>query len=109
MIQPMHYRAASRDARLHRLGPGDVAAHNVLSCSKRDLDEVRERLRACFREIRAIIAVSQPNEVAGLMQVQLFPWDNPQTGAVPGVMGTEDLGHPRGVVPRDVLAPRKYC
>lgn len=81
VVSRLHWSRVAH-SRLHRLGSDEIASYNVFSCSRRDLDEVRERLRACFREIRAIIAASEPAEVAGLVQIQLFPWlvgDDAQT------------------------------
>jgi transcriptional regulator with XRE-family HTH domain/DNA-binding transcriptional ArsR family regulator len=59
------------------LSPGarDLFAYNVFSASHADFARIRELLQQCFREVRAIIARSEPSEAAGLFTVQLFEWD----------------------------------
>jgi hypothetical protein len=52
----------------------DLFAYNVMSLSRADLERVRERLRAAFREIRLLVAGSAPEEVVALMNVQLVPF-----------------------------------
>ncbi len=61
------------------LAPGarDLYAYNVFSASHADFARIRELLQQCFREVRAIIARSEPSEGAGLFTVQLFEWDEP--------------------------------
>jgi transcriptional regulator with XRE-family HTH domain len=53
---------------------GDWLAYNVLSCNERDLARIRELLSATFREVRAIVASSEPSEVAALVNMQLIQW-----------------------------------
>lgn len=53
---------------------GDWLAYNVLSCSEPDLVRIRELLSATFREVRAIVASSEPSEVAALVNMQLIQW-----------------------------------
>lgn len=52
----------------------DWIAYNVVSCSARDLERIRELLTATFREVRAIVASSEPSEVAALINMHLVPW-----------------------------------
>ncbi len=46
-------------------------AYNVVSLSHEDLTRVRELLRGSYREVRAIVAASEPTETAALLNVQL--------------------------------------
>ena len=50
---------------------GDLHAYNVISVSHQDLARVRELLRATFREIRSLVAASQPAETVALVNLQL--------------------------------------
>lgn len=59
-------RAARREA--------DWFAYNVFSCSHSDLDRVKDALKRVFRESRATIASSRPNETAGFLVLQLATW-----------------------------------
>ena len=49
----------------------DLFAYNVISLSAADLEKVREKLRATFREVRSLVAASQPEEVAALVNMQI--------------------------------------
>jgi hypothetical protein len=49
----------------------DLFAYNVLSVSQADLRRIRELLRGAYREIRSIVAASQPCETAALLNLQL--------------------------------------
>jgi transcriptional regulator with XRE-family HTH domain len=49
----------------------DLFAYNVLSVSHADLRRIRELLRGAYREIRSIVAASQPCETAALLNLQL--------------------------------------
>lgn len=64
--------AARRAAAPH---PEDLFAYNVMSLSAADLEEVRARLRAAFREIRALVAASEPTERVALLNLQLVGWN----------------------------------
>jgi hypothetical protein len=55
--------------------PGDLFAYNVVSVSADDLERIRARLHAAFREIRAIVAASEPSERVALVNLQLVTWD----------------------------------
>src|SRR5262249_45464939 len=62
---------------LHRLEdprPEDLFSYNVMSVSSRDLKRIRELLRATFREIRSIVAASEPIERGALVNLQLMEW-----------------------------------
>jgi transcriptional regulator with XRE-family HTH domain len=49
-------------------------AYNVISVSESDLEQIEQRLRAAFREVRAIVQDSQPSERAVLLTMQLTRW-----------------------------------
>ncbi|MEO0602993.1 MAG: helix-turn-helix domain-containing protein [Myxococcota bacterium] len=53
--------------------PGDLLAFNVLSISEADLERLRVLQRAYFREIRSLVAASQPAEHVVLLQMHLLP------------------------------------
>lgn len=50
----------------------DLCSYNVFSVSHADLAKIRERHRAYFREVRAIVAASEPAEVVALLHLQLL-------------------------------------
>jgi hypothetical protein len=57
----------------------DLFAYNVFSVNQQDLVRVRELLRSTFRELRAIVAASEPSEVAALVNLQLIAFrDEPE-------------------------------
>lgn len=58
--------------RAERPGSRDLFAYNVFAASEADYERIRNQLRALFRECRSIIAASTPNEVVGLMNLQLI-------------------------------------
>jgi transcriptional regulator with XRE-family HTH domain len=55
---------------------GDLFAYNVISVSAADLEQVRARLHATFREIRTIVAASEPTERVALVNLQLIGWND---------------------------------
>ena len=57
-------------ARLEAETPG-LFSYNVVSVSRADLARIEELHRAYFREVRAIVAASEPSEVVALVNVQL--------------------------------------
>ncbi len=67
---------------LARHGRGDATdlfAYNVFSVNHADLARVRELLRSTFRELRTIVAASEPSEVAALVNLQLIAFrDEPE-------------------------------
>ena len=60
--------------RMTRPADTDWFAYNLASLSQHDLERVRSRLREAFREIRAIVAASEPCEVAALVNLHLVSW-----------------------------------
>jgi hypothetical protein len=52
----------------------DLLSYNVFSVSEADYQKIRELHRAYFREVRTIVAASEPPEVAALINVQLIRW-----------------------------------
>jgi hypothetical protein len=50
----------------------DLFAYNVLSASHHDLERIRALLQETFREVRAIVAASEPSERVALMNLQLM-------------------------------------
>jgi hypothetical protein len=55
-------------------GPDDVCSYNVFSIGRRDYDALRELQREFYRTARALIAASEPTELAGLLFVQMVAW-----------------------------------
>ena len=53
----------------------DFFAYNAMSCSRADYERIRELLRRTFREIRAIVAASEPTETVSLLNLQLLEFD----------------------------------
>jgi len=49
---------------------GDLFAYNVISVSKPDFERIRDTLRATFREIRSLVAASEPAEVVAVLNLQ---------------------------------------
>jgi transcriptional regulator with XRE-family HTH domain len=55
----------------------ELFAYNVFSLSAEDVARARELLRNAFREIRSLVAASEPVERVGLLNVQLVLLDRP--------------------------------
>lgn len=55
--------------------PDDLLAYNVVSVSRADLQVIREKLRMTFRDLRSIVASSQPEEVAAVINLHLITFD----------------------------------
>jgi transcriptional regulator with XRE-family HTH domain len=55
--------------------PTDLFAYNVFSLSTADYQRARELLRNTFREIRSLVAASEPVERVALLNVQLLTLD----------------------------------
>lgn len=55
--------------------PEDFFGYNLFSVSAADYERIRELLRGAFREIRAIVAASEPPERIGLINLQLLGWN----------------------------------
>jgi len=68
-----HMARWSRVAFDHFLEQGatNLFAYNLVSLSAADLQRVRELLRAAYREVRAVVAASEPVETAALLNLQL--------------------------------------
>lgn len=69
----VHWAEVAR-RRLERRAPDDQFGLDVLAVSRVDLERIRERYRAFYREVRAIVAASEPVETAGLLVVQIVDW-----------------------------------
>jgi hypothetical protein len=61
--------------RLEAGAPG-VSSYNVFAVSEKDLATINDLYRAYFRQIRAIIAQSEPSERVVLASMQLVPLDS---------------------------------
>jgi predicted transcriptional regulator len=72
-----HWSAVAH-ARLAEPLDDDVFSYNVLSVAAEDLDAIRERLRATYREIRAIVSNSRGTERVALVNLQLLHWPSPR-------------------------------
>ena len=70
--QLRHHWSHVAGARALEPRQGDWLAYNVLSCNEQDLARIRELLSATFREVRAIVASSEPSEAAALVNMQLI-------------------------------------
>jgi len=68
-----HWAQVALD-RLAEPGPGDLFFYNAISLSRADLDRVRDLQRAYFRELRAVVAASEPCETVALINLQLVEW-----------------------------------
>jgi transcriptional regulator with XRE-family HTH domain len=70
----------SRAAATRALAPhvDDVFGYNVISVSRTDLQRIAELLKHTYREIRAIVASSEPPERAALVNLQLVNWELPE-------------------------------
>jgi hypothetical protein len=56
---------------------GDLFSYNLMSLSRADLARVAELQRSYFREVRQIVAASQPEETVALLWLGLMTWDPP--------------------------------
>lgn len=54
---------------------GDLFAYSVISLSAADLDKVRHLLHETYREIRSVVAASEPAECVALLNLQLMGWN----------------------------------
>jgi hypothetical protein len=62
--------------RLEADAPGTFA-YNLFSVSRADLERIRELHRGYFRELRRIVAASEPSECVALINVHLFELGRP--------------------------------
>lgn len=76
-------------SRLARGGEG-IFSYNVFAVSEADLQRIQDLYRAYFRQVRSIIAESQPSERVVLATLQLLQLDGPVelTSAEPPVSGS---------------------
>ncbi len=70
----------SRVAAERALAPmdGDLLAYNVVSVSRADLERIRALLSRTFREIRTLVAGSQPEQVAAVLNLQVITFSPPR-------------------------------
>jgi transcriptional regulator with XRE-family HTH domain len=88
----VHWADAAR-RRLDARDPRDRFGLDVFAVSRADHDRIRERYAAFYREVRAIVAASEPVETAGLLVVQLVEWgalDSPAQVRPAPAVGTEE-------------------
>jgi len=62
-------------ARLCAPAERELFAYNVVSVSRADLERIRDKLRMTFREIRSIVAASEPEQVAAVINLQLMAFE----------------------------------
>jgi transcriptional regulator with XRE-family HTH domain len=60
--------------RVEQPGKDDLFSYNVFSASEADLRRIRELLRATYREIRALVAVTPADERVALINIQFMQW-----------------------------------
>ena len=53
----------------------DILGYNLFALSREDLARVASLQRRFYREVRSIVAASEPSEVLALMNTQLVTWD----------------------------------
>jgi DNA-binding phage protein len=70
----MHW-AKVASQRLRRPSESDLFSYNVFSIGRDDFPKLQELQRAFFRSARALIAGSEPTDLAGLLVVHSFAWD----------------------------------
>jgi DNA-binding phage protein len=77
---------------LNRLdqGASGISSYNVFAVSEKDLATINDLYRAYFRQIRAIIAQSEPSERVVLASMQLVPLDGATNGATPNPSTARD-------------------
>jgi hypothetical protein len=74
--QKLHWALVVAD-RLRAPREHDLSAYNVLSATEHDLERIRALLHATFREIRAIVAASEPADRVALLNLQLLDFNAP--------------------------------
>jgi DNA-binding phage protein len=55
----------------------DLCSYNVFSIARKDYAQLQQLQREFYRGARALIAASEPTELAGLLMVQLLAWEPP--------------------------------
>ena len=53
----------------------DILGYNLFALSRADLQRIAALQRQFYREVRGIVAASEPSEVLALMNLQLVTWD----------------------------------
>jgi hypothetical protein len=53
----------------------DVCSYNVFSIGRKDYGKLQQLQREFYRGARALVAASEPTELAGLLVVQLVAWE----------------------------------
>jgi transcriptional regulator with XRE-family HTH domain len=66
-----HHWARVASARALEPKANDWLAYNLISCNESDLARIRELLTHTFREVRAIVAASEPPQAAALINMHL--------------------------------------
>lgn len=69
-----HWTDVAR-GRLADPGPRDLHSFNLFAVSRADAERVRQLQAAFFREVRALVASSEPSEVVGLLVTQVVLFD----------------------------------
>ena len=66
-----------RESKMTLCAPAEreLFAYNVVSVSRADLERIRDKLRMTFREIRSIVAASEPEQVAAVINLQLMAFE----------------------------------
>lgn len=81
-----HWSAVA-GARLEDPAPTDLFGFNVLAVRGSDLERIRELYRGFYREVRALVAASEPSERAALMVFHLVDWGGLQGPGRPRPLG----------------------
>jgi len=55
--------------------PNDLCSYDVFSVTRADYEKLKQLQREFFRGARALIAASEPTEMAGLLLVNLLGWE----------------------------------
>lgn len=67
-----HHWASVAASRLDRPQPNDLVSLNLVALSRADLARVHDLQRAYFRELRALVAASEPEETAALVLMHVL-------------------------------------
>jgi transcriptional regulator with XRE-family HTH domain len=73
-------------------GPSDVFSYNVFSISRSDFARLERLQRDFYRGARALVAASEPTDVAGLLVVQLISWDPAREAVSTPPRGRDSVG-----------------
>jgi hypothetical protein len=84
-----HHWASVATRQLEVPGPRDLFAYNVFSLSQEDYERVRELQKQYFREVRSIVAGSEPAECVALMTQHLVRFG--ANGESPGPTDPENV------------------